>query len=293
MEYVTVGNGLGYVTPTPGLGLPAGSYFYHRLAAYLGDSWKWKRNFTLSYGLRYVRETGRSDSQYPAIPQLNALIPGLGNPVRQPNSNFAPQLGFAWDPMGNGKTSIRGGIGLYYENVLAIVAPSIPHSACRRAMSFVQTPSACNGTATPVPVPIPGGALQPTFCSAMVGGVLTNNPVAIGTVANQIAAFQKQYQADSPFSLNAPNPNYVGSLLDQGLGIGLGASMYDPNFRTPRSVQMNIGIQREIRPGMILSADFVRNVQTHYFLGIDENHTGDIHYFNKAAALQAIAATPH
>ena len=67
--------------------------------------------------------------------------------------------------------------------------------------------------------------------------------------------------------------------------------MYDPNFRTPRSVQMNIGVEREIRPGMIFSADFVRNVQTHYLLGIDENHTGDIHYFNKAAAQQAITAT--
>ena len=292
VEYVTVSNGLGYVTPTPGLGLPAGSYFYHRFAAYLGDSWKLKRNFTLSYGLRYVRETGRSDSEYPAIPQLNALIPGLGNQVRQPNSNFAPQLGFAWDPTGNGKTSIRGGIGLLLRKCAHYRGAGrsrIPRG--RRAMSSSRHPSACNGTATPVPVPIPGGALQPTFCSAMVGGVLTNNPVAIGTVANQIAAFQKQYQADSPFNLSAPNPNYVGSLLDQGLGIGLGANMYAPNFRTPRSVQMNIGIQREIRPGMIFSADFVRNVQTHYFLGIDENHTGDIHYFNKAAAQQAIAAT--
>jgi len=54
---------------------------------------------------------------------------------------------------------------------------------------------------------------------------------------------------------------------------------------------MNIGVQREVRPGMILSVDFVRNVQTHYFISIDENHTGDIHYFNKAAALQAISAT--
>ncbi len=32
-------------------------------------------------------------------------------------------------------------------------------------------------------------------------------------------------------------------------------------------------------------------VQPHYFLGIDENHTGAVHYFNKAAAQQAIAAT--
>ena len=45
-------------------------------------------------------------------------MPGLGNRVKQPNSNFAPQLGFAWDPMKNGKTSIRGGIGLFYENAV-------------------------------------------------------------------------------------------------------------------------------------------------------------------------------
>jgi hypothetical protein len=291
VESVAVSNGLGYVTPTPGLGLPAGSVLYHRLGIYAGDSWKWRKNLTLSYGLRYVREPGRSGSDFPAIPQLNALLPGLGNRVRQPNSNFAPQLGFAWDPAGNGKTSIRGGIGLFYENVLAIVAPLYPLYRVPVGDVFLQLPTACNGTAIPLPVPIPGGVLQPTFCSAMAGGVPTNNPVAIGTVADQIAAFQKQYQADSPFSLNAPNPNYAGSLLDKGLGIGLGPNMYDPNFRTPRSVQMNVGIQREIRPGMIISADFVRNVQTHYFLGVDENHTGDIRYFNKAAALQAIAAT--
>ncbi len=291
VESVSLSNGLGYVTPTPGLGLSAGSYFYHRLAAYVGDSWKWKRNFTLSYGLRYVRDTGRSDSEYPPIPQLNALIPGLGNQVHQPNLNFAPQLGFAWDPASSGKTSIRGGIGLYYENVLTIVSPGDPAFRASVGNVFLQEPNACEGTATPVPVPIPGGVLQPTFCSTSVAGELTNNPVAIGTAANQIAAFQKKYQADYPLNLQAPNSNYVGSLLDQGLGVGLFPSMYDPNFRTPRSVQMNIGIQREIRPGMIFSADFVRNVQTHYFLGIDENHTGDIRYFNKTAAQQAIGAT--
>jgi hypothetical protein len=287
VESVEVSNGLGYVTPTLGLGLPAGSFFYHRLGIYAGDSWKWRKNFTLSYGLRYVRETGRSDSEYPAIPQLNALIAGLGNSVRQPNSNVAPQLGLAWDPAGNGKTSIRGGIGLYYENVLTAVAAG--DSALRAPMGdvFLQAPYACNGTAIPLLVPIPGGALPlPTFCNAVGGGA-----VAIGTVASQISAFQKEYQGDSPFNLNAPNPNYVGSLLNQGLGIGLVASMYDPNFRTPRSVQMNIGIEREIRPGMIFSADFVRNVQTHYFLGIDENHTGDIRHFNRAAAQAAITAT--
>ena len=267
------------------MGFPAGSFSFHRFGAYLGASAKLKKNLTLTYGLRYAREPGRSDSEFPVIPQLNALIPGLNDRVRQPNSNFAPQLGFAWDPSGNGKTAIRGGVGLFYENVLFIVAPFDAINRTAIGNVFEQTPAACAETALPQPVAIPGGTLPlATFCGTASGG-----PIAIGTVASQIVAFQKLYQADSPFSLTLPNPNYIGSLLSQGLGIG--CCMYAPNYRTPRSVEMNVGLQREIRRGMIFSADFVRNVQTHYFLGIDENHTGDVHYFNKAAALQAISAT--
>jgi hypothetical protein len=286
VESVTVSNGLGCWTPFAGLGLPAGSFFYNRLGAYVGASSKLKRNLTLTYGVRYVRDTGRGDSEFPPIPQLNALMPGLGNRVRQPNLNFAPQLGFAWDPKGSGKTSIRGGIGLFYENVLTVVAPSDPLYRTSTGNVFLQFPTACNGTATPLAVAIPGGSLEPTFCGTGSGG-----PVAIGSVASDIAAFQRLYQANSPFDLNAPNPNYVGSLLEQGLGFGLGANMYHPNYRTPRSVEINIGVQREIRPGIIFSADYVRNVQTHYFLGVDENLTGDIRYFNKPAAQRALAAT--
>src|SRR5205823_297057 len=87
------------------------------------------------------------------------------------------------------------------------------------------------------------------------------------------------------------------NLTQCSLGIGCffapanpGASMYDPNYRSPRSVQMNIGIQREIRPGMVISADYIRNVQTHFLLGVDVNHAGDIHHFNMAGAMDAINA---
>ncbi len=290
VEAVYLGNGLGYSTSTPAFGYPAGGITDNRIGAYLGDSWRIKKNFTLTYGLRYVRDTGRTDSNLPGIPELNALMPGLGNPVKQPNLNLAPQLGVAWDPTGNGKTVIRSGIGIFYENAIwNNVAFDAPDR--ERTGAFGQFPTACAASATPQPVPIPGGSLEPTFCSTLVNGVNTTNPVAIGTVANQIVAFQKQYQADSPFNVNAPNPSYVGTLLDNGLGFGTTASMFDPNYKTPRSVQINAGIQHEIRPGMVFSADFVRNVQTHYLLGIDENHTGDIHYFNMAGALAAINAT--
>jgi len=284
VESVQLSNDLGYLTPEPGLGLPAGNFLYHRLGAYVGAVSKWRSNLTLTYGIRYVRETGRSDSQFAAIPELNALIPGLGNPVRQPNLNFAPQLGFAWDPSGQGKTAIRGGIGLFYENVLTSVDPQDSMLRAPFGNVFNQTPLACAGSATPLPVIVPTGTLQPTFCGTPSGGF-----VAIGTVADQIAVFQKQYQAEFTFDLNAKNPNYLGSLLSQGQGMS--APALAPDYRTPRAVEMNIGVQREIRPGMVFSADFIRNIETHYLLAIDENHAGDVRYFNKAAAQQAIAAT--
>src|SRR5579863_7252346 len=118
---VQLGNGIGYDSEIPAFGFPAGgSGPDNRLSFYFGDSWKLKPNLTVTYGLRYVRDTGRGDSDLGPIADLNQFnnqyYTGLGNRVRQPNLNFAPQLGVAWDPTRSGKTVIRGGIGLFYEN---------------------------------------------------------------------------------------------------------------------------------------------------------------------------------
>jgi len=74
VESVVLGNGLGYVTPFPGLGLPAGSYFYHRLGAYVGASSKWRKNFTLTYGVRYVREPARQSPGASARPAFHSAV---------------------------------------------------------------------------------------------------------------------------------------------------------------------------------------------------------------------------
>src|SRR5437660_2916496 len=119
VQRLRVGNGQGFNTLDPALGFPAGGLGPdNRLGLYAGDSWKIKPNFTLSFGLRYDRDTGRTDSDLPPDPSINAVFPGFGNRVKQANTNFAPQLGFAWDPRNNGKIVIRGGIGLFYENVI-------------------------------------------------------------------------------------------------------------------------------------------------------------------------------
>ena len=51
---------------------------------------------------------------------------------------------------------------------------------------------------------------------------------------------------------------------------------------------MNVGIQREIRHGMVLTADFLRNVETHGLLGEDINKVGTANTSNAAGAEDAV-----
>ena len=278
VQRLRVGNGQGFSTLEPALGFPAGGLGPdNRLGLYVGDSWKIRPNFTFNIGLRYDRDTGRTDSDLPADPNINAAFPGAGNRVKQANLNFAPQLGIAWDPRGNGKTVIRAGVGLFYENVIYNnVLFDRPLRLQTGAFNAVS--SACF-TGAPQPIPVQGGTISPVgICDQPVGAVIP-----------QILAFWQQYKAGNPFDLQAPNPNYIGSLLSSGLGMPLG--LFAPNYKTPRSVQMNIGIQHEIRHGMVFSADYLRNIETRTLLGVDINHVGDVRNFNLGGAQAAIAAT--
>ena len=129
------------------------------------------------------------------------------------------------------------------------------------------------------------------ICSSLIGATLGANAGNCSgmTAANCVAAFQtpikrrpppsaarRQTLHTFPISFQAA-PGYSGALA--------------PNYRTPYSIQMNGGIQRELRPGMVLSVDYLRNVALHYLIGVDANHSGDVRYFNKSAAQQAISAT--
>ncbi len=282
VEVAILGNGQGFSTEKPAFGLPAGGLGPdNRLGIYLGDAWKVRPNVTVSIGLRYDRDTGRTDSDLPAIPELNNLVPqfpNLGAAVPEQNLNLAPQLGVTWDPWSNGKTVIRAGIGLFYENVI-FNNVLFDRPLRLRSGAFLQFPLACL-FGTPQPVPVPGGniTLPNQVCNE-----------TIGEAGSAIAAFQQMYQSLTPFDLNAANPSFIGTQIAQGVTPGSG--LFGPDYRTPRSTQMNIGLQRELRPGMVVSADFVRNVETQTPLSIDLNHEGDVRFFNKAGALQAISAT--
>src|SRR6266478_3737531 len=85
--------------------------------AYLQDDWHARSNLTLNLGLRYEMSTVISETNGKLANLRNITDPTahLGNPFfRNPTlKDFEPRIGFAWDPLKNGKTAVRGGIGMF------------------------------------------------------------------------------------------------------------------------------------------------------------------------------------
>jgi len=285
---VSLGNGQGYASEIPAFGFPAGgSGPDNRISFYVGDAWKLKPNFTLTYGLRYVRDSGRTDSDLGPISALNQFdnqyYSDLGNRVRQPNLNFAPQVGLAWDPSGKGKTVFRAGAGLFYENSIWNNIEFDRPARLQKGLFLADTTVCSNGSAVSLTLPSPPGATPTTVTPSFCGQ-------PIGSVASQISALQAQYQAATLAAGPASNPSFIGTTLADGLD-ATGTDLLAPNYVSPRSLQINAGLQHEIRPGMVLTADYLRNIETHTLIAIDTNHVGDARFFNLAAAQNAVAVT--
>jgi len=287
VQSVVLGNGQGFSSAKSAFGFPGGGLGPdNRLSLYFGDTWKLRPNFTLSLGLRYVRDTGRTDTDLGPTPALsifnNQFYSGLQNRVNQPNLNFAPQLGFAWSPSSNGKTVIRGGIGLFYENSIWNNILFDPAGRLQKGFFLAITgacPASSGGLTLPDGTTIEAGTLNSEICSK-----------TIGEAQPAIVALQAEYQAATKAAGAAINPSYVGSTKLSGIDINE-TSLLAPDYKSARSVQMNIGFQREIRRGTVLTVDYLRNVSTHNLLSIDTNHVGDAGFLNVPAAQAAISAT--
>lgn len=297
--YALLGNGLGYTSEKPGVGLPYGAFFQWRPAGYIHDTWQLPHHLTINYGLRYVYMNGQfnQDLNRP-LALLAQFNPAYGKNTHTPPYDFGPQAGFAWDPTGSGKTVIRAAAGLYFEE---LTYDSFYPDRTAFISSGIGLQIAALSQGSPLIDPRSGMAFAagdplatqygfPDGTSAAALNSLFFQP--IGSVATQVVNANLLLQAAA--AQNSSNPN-APSLFETSHEIswgGQGVAAFAPDVKNPRVFQFNVGVQHELMKGLVFSANYVRVQGMDFPLIIDENHVGEAKAssFNQAAAVAAISA---
>ncbi|HET9697169.1 MAG TPA: TonB-dependent receptor, partial [Terriglobales bacterium] len=278
LNQIVFGNGLGAGSEKPALGFPSGGFYNNRIGLYFQDSWKIRPNFTLNAGVRWNYNDGLSNGDLERAPFIAAFDPRLAGKPRIPKDNFAPQVGFAWDLGGKGKTVIRAGAGIFYETNI------INNISYDRALNL--PPGLGNDT----PVITAG---NPNLLDPGTGAVLVDFSgdfgKPLGSVIDKVVAAQAQYQAVAAALASHWPPPGTLPLVDQLGGTG-GNDLVDTHYRTPYSAMMNVGIQREIRNGLVLSVDYIRNRGVGFNIIRDRNRLGAANTLDKPIAVSSINA---
>jgi hypothetical protein len=98
------------------IAVPEFHFSQYQVGFYFQDNFALLPSLTLNLGLRYEFQTvpterdGHSGSMRSFFDDKLTIGPAFANPTKK---NFSPRVGFAWAP--GGKTSLRGGVGIYYE----------------------------------------------------------------------------------------------------------------------------------------------------------------------------------
>jgi len=291
----TMGPNSGFFTPTPAHNLPFGGRKGTRYAFFVGDTWKARHNLTLNIGVRYNYETNFfGGNDLPRIPELDQFAPNEGTPPKYPKDIWSPQAGFAWDPWGKGKTSIRAGFSLAHEanifnNALfdaeARIALGISPTFFDQTGIFAPDGSAIvvNGIPGCDPADVADGDYRClTDTSHNTLGRTFTLAQAMPYLAQINTALQTVYSNLSGYDPNAA-PNEFTALN------GNGETVYGNDYKIPYSMQFNIGIQHELFKGNVLTVDYVRQ----HGIGLpiqlfDVEHRRDARFFNAAAGQAAV-----
>ena len=234
---------------------------------FLQDDWKASRRLTLNLGLRYdlftrLTElnnlattfilgpgqhlidnitTGAGQIQSANLPcpqNPRGILAGVCGPGgfapsktlgKGDHNNFGPRVGFAWDVRGDGKTSLRGAFGISFEGTLYN-----PFSDTRWNPPYFSADKTSNaldgGTGNIVYGPVDGGS--PTFTGPSPPG--QHAGVGIQATGN-ISGWDPS------------NPNIAG----------LTGIVFPKGLRDPYVENWFLGVQREIRPGLLAEVDYV------------------------------------
>jgi hypothetical protein len=224
------GNLPGY-SQSPNAPTNARTKFYSGFAQ---DEWRVNKKLVLTLGVRYEYSTPKLDTHgdtFNIIPGMHSTVfPGAPNGLVFPGdsgaprgvnfpdrNNWAPRFGFAWDPKGNSKTSIRGGFGIFYDIL--------------KAEDNFQD----NGQP-----PFFGGANL--FFNPISGNPTQDLPFLSNPFPNAGNAIPNPFPS-KPVNHNIFNTPNSGGLLPYG---GTSIFLDDAHLKTPYTYQYNLSIQREI-----------------------------------------------
>jgi len=199
-------NKAGYLSPPMSLRYPDFNFYFQ-------DDWKVSRRLTINLGLRYelVPVISSSEGAMRSFDfRTGQLYPNPGTRMefyRGSHKNFAPRLGFAWQPWSGAKTVIRSGYGWYYARTVTLGPPGLASNPpANRVRSFQNLP---------LTQPGPPAVTMATFLSntdpsvVAGGGVSAIDPYYTQTPSTQIWSFDIQHQLPAGMLVDV---GYKGSI---------------------------------------------------------------------------------
>ncbi len=269
-------------------------YRYYQNQFYATDMWKVTPNLTVNYGVNYQlfsvpyetrglesTETYTFDNYFNArlsqsaaaqtgpnaVPLIAYVLGGKGNGTgapplyQQQKANWAPHVGFAWNPGFDNKMVINAGSGLVYDRT---VINAIQLTQDADSYLFQQT--------APFPQGIPGDPYDSIATGARYTTTGANNH---GTPTNLYSAPASPTAPYEPFT-NVAACAAAGYPAPCGLQLGSAFNAtIDPSLKTPYSITFNAGVQRSFRGDLVLKASYSGRLGRRLLAQADANQVID------------------
>jgi hypothetical protein len=167
---------------------------------YVQDDWRVTRSLTLNLGLRYDYNTTWAE-QHGHMQNFDFASQSFmqaGAPAyKAPGHDFAPRVGFAWDPFGKGKTAIHGYGGLFYMPMQ--MGFGLPENIAQYSNYNVDLFTAIfNAPPIPIAYPAPNPPLVPSIQNVTIFPTHPRDPLS----TNWLFGIQQEVTKDTVLTVN-------------------------------------------------------------------------------------------